>query len=438
MAQIKQNIKVSTIEQVRLSNGRHIVYTFRDDKKYVENVLDFLIEGIEKKNLIIYVDTPNYFERVSNELTRRGFTKSQLDLIVYNDSHHFYASHEPFSVEQIGINFVELMEPHFTETKETRIWASVVWNEQDQKALKKRMCLHEHNYDCFVSENSNVLAVCAYNALTLPASFMNVILQTHEFHMTDNDFSSSHLYKKEPALLSRISEQIKLEEAKENSVIQAEKLGMASKLAAITAHEIGNPLSVIKGFLQLMQETNGVNGTSQLYLNTINSQVEKIEQVAAEFLVLANPQLGNKKEINVFELIESVIDQMKLETENKKIQFKIKIENRDASLFGDPVKLKQMLIHLVKNSIEAMDEGVITIESKDLMNSIQINVIDNGPGIPKNILNQIGEPFVTTKEFGTGLGLLLSKQIIADHDGNLIVESEVGKGATFKVSFPKR
>lgn len=438
MTNIKKDIKGSTIEQVRLSNGRHIVYRYRDDQKYIENVLDFIIEGFEKKNLIVYVDTPNYFERVSHELTERGFTKSQLDSIVYADSHHFYASHEPFNVVQIGRNFGELMGPYFTETTETRIWASVVWIEQDQEALKRRICLNEHNYDCFVSENSNVLAVCAYDELILPASLMNVILQTHEFHMTDTDFSRSHLYKKEPALLFRISEQIKLEEAKENSIIQAEKLDMASKLAAITAHEIGNPLGVIKGFLQLIQETNDVNSTIQLYLSTINKQVEKLEQVAAEFLVLANPQLGNKKEVKVFGLVESMLEQMTLETKSKKIQFKTKIEDPDASLFGDPVKLKQMLIHLVKNSIEAMDEGVITIESKDLMNSIQINVIDNGPGIPKNILNQIGEPFVTTKEFGTGLGLLLSKQIIADHDGNLIVESEVGKGATFKVSFPKR
>lgn len=437
MRKITQNIKVNRIEQVRFSNGRHIVYTYKDDQKYLKNMMDFIIEGIEENQLIIYIDSPDRFEILMEELVARGFSETQLNSIIFNDSTQFYSTQDSFNNEKVQKNFADLVKPHLKKDKETRIWASVVWSDQDQETLKKQVSSHEYRCDCFVSGQSNVLVVCAYEALKLPTSFMNIILQTHKFHMTDTDLSISHLYKKEPLLLSRLSEQIKLEEAKENHVIRSEKLNMASKLAAITAHEIGNPLGVIKGFLQLIQEIDGVSSAGQQYLDTISRQVEKLEQVASEFLTLANPQLGNKKEVNLSQLIREVSELMEAEASRKAIKIEMELEYGKIMFFGDPVKIKQVLVHLIKNSIEVMEGGVITVKVKDLVEGIHIYVVDNGPGIPKHLIDQIGDPFVTTKESGTGLGLLLSKQIIAGHEGRLIVESEVGEGAIFTVIFPK-
>ena len=437
MKQLEQGIEMNTIEQVGLSDGRHIVYTYRDVQKYLENLLAFIVEGIEKEQLIICVDKKEYLDDLSNRLKDMGFTENQLSEVILANSADFYAVQETFNIEQININFAELIGPYFTATRETRIWGSVVWCDQDQEQLKTRMSLHEHNYDCFVSENPNVLAVCAYDALTLPASFMNAILQTHEFHMTDTDFAPSHLYRKEPVLLTRLSEQIKLEETKENELIRSEKLDMASKIAAIAAHELGNPLGVIKGFLQLIEATDGVSDTSRVYFNTISSQVERIEQVSTEFMTLANPHLGNKKEANVAELVEEVQSWMAQQAKDKGIALKTKTTSGELTIFADPVKIKRAIMNLVKNAIEAMDGGEITIEAKDSVDHVHIEIIDNGPGISQEIINQIGDPFVTTKESGIGLGLLISKKIITGHDGKLAVKSEVGKGTTFTISFPK-
>ncbi|GGK03728.1 hypothetical protein GCM10007063_27570 [Lentibacillus kapialis] len=437
MEKSDSNIAVGSTTQVDSSAGRHIVYTYTDIHKYLINATAFIAEGIEKNQIVIYIDQSNRFDIILQNLKNDGFSEDQINEVIFADSDEFYEVHETFNIDRINQNLAQLMGPYSNTEQNIRIWGSVVWKDQDQEILKSRMNLHEHNYDCFISENSNLFAVCAYDALTLPTSYMNVILQTHQFHMTDDDLSASHLYKKEPILLPEIQEQIRIAEAEENEVIRSEKLHIAGELAANIAHELGNPLAVMKGFLQLINKTGDMSGMSQRYVNTISSQVEKMEQITSEFLALANPHLGNKEEIHIPQLIENVQILMADQAAHKAVEIQTKFDHKDIVLVGDETKIKQVLINLIKNAIEAMDQGYIMLWVKDLGDYIHINVIDNGPGIPKYIIDQIGEPFITTKESGTGLGLLISEKIVAGHNGKLVAESDVGHGATFTISLPK-
>src|SRR5699024_5813646 len=104
-----------------------------------------------------------------------------------------------------------------------------------------------------------------------------------------------------------------------------------------------------------------------------------------------------------------------------------KADNEDTVIVADEMKIKQVFVNLIKNAIEAMREGYITLYVKELTNCVHIYIIDNGPGIPDEVLKQLGQSFYTTKETGTGLGLFISEQILNEHNGKLLVESKVGK-----------
>jgi signal transduction histidine kinase len=437
MTQLKNDITAGSTTQVNLSTGRHIVYTYMDTDKYLENVTSFIAEGIEKNEVVVCVDQSDRFDIILKKLKQAGFLESQLNEILFADANIFYGVHDVFNINCINENLAQLIHSSFDKDQAMRIWGAVAWKDQEQEVLRSQMNLHEHNYDCFISENPNLLAVCAYNALKIPASFLNIILKTHEFHMTDADFSSSHFYNRNPVLLSGIAEQIRLADATEKETIHSEKLNIASKLGAVAAHELGNPLAVMKGFLQLINKTDDMSNTNRRYLNTISTQVEKIEHVTSEFLALANPHLGNKLAFNFPQLVADVQSQMYSQTDGKAIEIKTQFDHDEIMLFGDKVKIKQALINLIKNALEAMTEGYILLVVRDTTDHIHIDVIDNGPGISNDVIAHIGEPFVSTKESGTGLGLLISKQIIAGHNGQLTVESEVGQGTRFTMRFPK-
>ncbi|WP_231784092.1 sensor histidine kinase [Lentibacillus sp. JNUCC-1] len=193
----------------------------------------------------------------------------------------------------------------------------------------------------------------------------------------------------------------------------------------------------MKGYLQLIDKSNGSEQQTK-YLKTISAQVNKIEHITAEFAALAEPHLGAQKEVNVTQLFENVKNHMEPQALAKSITISVETEHDTCTIICDEVKMKQVFINLVKNAIEAMDQGHITLEAKEAApHYFNLSVSDNGPGIPDHIFNQLGQPFLTTKPNGAGLGLLICKKIAEAHGGQLMVDSEVGKGTKVTVSLLK-
>ncbi|MFD1031166.1 ATP-binding protein [Metaplanococcus flavidus] len=238
---------------------------------------------------------------------------------------------------------------------------------------------------------------------------------------------------------SVISRDISFQKESEHLLLQSEKLKLAGEIAAGVAHEIRNPMTVISGFVQIMQQD--AKHPYPEYTKIIHSELERINLIISEFLVLAKPQAPAIKSLSLRGLIDNLTLLFSSEFNLKGIVFKENWSGEtDYTLSGEENSLKQVFINLLKNSVEAINPcGTIelTISSESDKN-VSIKISDNGGGMSSESLNRIFEPFYTTKENGTGLGLLISQKIIQDHGGSLKLESIAGKGTIAEVLLPTK
>lgn len=241
------------------------------------------------------------------------------------------------------------------------------------------------------------------------------------------------IYQNEPALhiiIRDISERKRTQEY----LLQSEKLSVAGQLAAGIAHEIRNPLTAIKGFLQLM---NTEMDSKASYFDIIHSEMNRIELILSELLLLAKPQDMKFKKVNLLKVlnhVKALIDTQAIMS-NIEVNLRYKTEILDISC--DENHLKQVFINFLKNSIEAMPHGgkiLIEVED-DASNRLLIRFKDQGCGIPNENLQRIFQPFFTTKETGTGLGLMINMQIIKNHHGTIQVTSNQN-GTSVEVGIP--
>ncbi|MED4787443.1 PAS domain-containing protein [Bacillus atrophaeus] len=234
-------------------------------------------------------------------------------------------------------------------------------------------------------------------------------------------------------ILRDISERKQTEEL----MLKSEKLSIAGQLAAGIAHEIRNPLTAIKGFLQLMKPTMEGN---EHYFDIVFSELSRIELILSELLMLAKPQQHAFKEhLNLKKLISEVTALLETQANLDGIFIKTAFQRDSIFINGDQNQLKQVFINLIKNAVESMpDGGTVEIGTTEDEHSVHVTIKDEGEGIPEKVLKRIGEPFLTTKEKGTGLGLMVTFNIIENHQGTIQVDSKPEKGTAFKISFPKK
>ncbi|SDZ58006.1 two-component system, sporulation sensor kinase A/two-component system, sporulation sensor kinase E [Evansella caseinilytica] len=213
---------------------------------------------------------------------------------------------------------------------------------------------------------------------------------------------------------------------------QSEKLSAVGQLAAGIAHEIRNPLTTLKGFIQLMQSE-----LKSSYLEVMKSELERINFIVSEFLVLSRPHEVSFQLNNVMAILKDVVLLLEPQANLNNIQVKTNINGSVPQINCDANQLKQVFINLLKNAMEAMPEGGnIFVEGKVKEEEICIQMKDEGTGIPPEKIHKLGEPFYTTKKDGTGLGLLVSYRIIKKHGGQIIIESELNKGTQITILLP--
>ncbi|MEG9295803.1 EAL domain-containing protein [Mangrovibacillus sp. Mu-81] len=213
----------------------------------------------------------------------------------------------------------------------------------------------------------------------------------------------------------------------------SEKLSVVGELAAGVAHEIRNPITSIRGFIQLFQQ--GL--IKEDYFCVIFEEFERIEEIVAEFLSLAKPQPIHLKVTDPQTLIKEVITLLSSEANLMNVQIEVDVKEDVGHLNCDLNQIKQVLINLVKNSIEALPNGgLIKVLASRSAGNIVFRVIDNGIGICKDRIEKLGEPFYSNKEKGTGLGLMLCFRIIKQHKGSIEIESEENIGTSVKIVLP--
>ncbi len=239
----------------------------------------------------------------------------------------------------------------------------------------------------------------------------------------------------EPAvqvIIRDISERKKNEEL----LINSEKLYVAGQLAAGIAHEIRNPLTSLKGFLQLIASGRKNNGT---YYDIMNSELDRIEDIVSELLMLSKPQVYDLSYQDLRVMMRDTVTLLETQAILHNIAIEAEYGTDPLWIYGVENQIKQVFINVIKNAIEAMiDGGSIRIKLSRDHDHIHVRIRDEGPGFAEDQLAKIGQPFYTTKEKGTGLGLMVSYKIVDNHQGQINVDSEVGKGTTFEITFPFR
>jgi two-component system, sporulation sensor kinase E len=221
----------------------------------------------------------------------------------------------------------------------------------------------------------------------------------------------------------------------EEMMIASEKLSVIGQLAAAVAHEIRNPLTSLKGFVQLMQVTKKVEDK---HLSVMLSEIERINLISGEMLILGRqPDIVFAQE-EVNEIIKQVLVLMEAQAnlDNVKIEF-IPAETGPLFVNADQNQLKQVLINIIKNGVEAIEgSGLVKVETSKNEHRAVIKIQDNGVGMDQERIDHLGEPFYSTKEKGTGLGLAVCKKIIERHQGEITYHSQKGRGTTVTISLP--
>ncbi|MNO75836.1 Sporulation kinase E [compost metagenome] len=249
--------------------------------------------------------------------------------------------------------------------------------------------------------------------------------------------SESPIYNEEGQITAfiTISRDMTEHNKMEDLLRRSEKLTTVGRLAAGVAHEIRNPLTTLRGFLQMQQSMKMIN---EMHTDIMLSELDRINLIVSEFLILAKPQAVHFEVKDVRFTLGDVISFLDSEAHLHNIEFQVDFSQTPILIHCEENQLKQVFINILKNAMEAMPAGGmirLLVEEED--KKAVIRVIDQGEGISKERLKKLGEPFYTNKEKGTGLGLMVSQRIIEAHKGLLEFDSEVGKGTVVTVTLPK-
>ena len=221
----------------------------------------------------------------------------------------------------------------------------------------------------------------------------------------------------------------------EAQTARADRLSAVGELASGIAHEIRNPMGIIKTISQTLQKEEDQESMVE-GLGIIVKEVDRANKVIQTLLNFARPDVNIVEKVNTGALIDEVLIIINKYAINKKIEIFCDI-GREIVIMGDKEKLKQVFINILLNSIQSMENGGkiwISTEVGDL--GVSISFRDNGTGIEKEDLSKIFNPFFTTKEDGTGLGLSVSNRIIQDHNGYITIDSVVNEGTIVVIYLP--
>jgi PAS domain S-box-containing protein len=252
--------------------------------------------------------------------------------------------------------------------------------------------------------------------------------------------------------------------------IESERIQALTLLAASVAHEIGNPLNALHIHLQLMErelkrlkqssagfsratlatpkrsrppafrpgaDTAEIAGKLENYLSVAKGEIARLDYIVTQFLQAIRPTPPQKKLVSLNDIARQTIELLQPEIENRGQTIEDKLGRQLPSAPLDPAQIKQVLVNLVKNAMQAMSKGgVLTVQTGSGADGVWISIADTGCGIPQDQLNRIFEPFFTTKKKGSGLGLMIVQRIVREHGGLIKIESHVGQGTTFRIWLP--
>ena len=230
----------------------------------------------------------------------------------------------------------------------------------------------------------------------------------------------------------------------EENLEKSKKLALIGEMAAGLAHEMRNPLAAITGSIELLKQGLNLNGTDKRLMQIILRGKNQLESFVRDFLLLARPIPTSRESVDLNEVVEEVLENIKLTDDWTSAIKIVKVFSGKAKSLANREEVRQIIHNLVINAVQAMKEGgILSIEIKnqklnDQEDYVEIKVKDNGCGIEEKNLKNIFEPFITNKEKGTGLGLAIVSRFVDGYKGRIKVESIINEGTTFIVWLPEK
>ncbi len=229
---------------------------------------------------------------------------------------------------------------------------------------------------------------------------------------------------------------------KEARLRRAESLASLTTLAAGVAHEIKNPLGSIGIHIQLMQKSLKLHKsltaeTAGKYLDIINEEIERLNEIIVDFLFAVRPMNTNLELAHINSVVSDLLNFVKYELKNSNIDIHTDLDPNIPKIYMDEKFVKQAILNIIKNAEAAMPQGgILTVKTSEGDGSVHLQIRDTGVGISEENMGKIFEPYFTTKQFGSGLGLTVVYKIIKEHGGEILLESREGEGTTFTINFP--
>ncbi|KWX85689.1 hypothetical protein AMQ83_23290 [Paenibacillus riograndensis] len=225
------------------------------------------------------------------------------------------------------------------------------------------------------------------------------------------------------------------EEKFRSELDNVERLTLVGQMAAGITHEIRNPMAVVRGFLQLMREKSP--GEMDSYYQIVIEELDRANGIINDFLSLAQSRISDKEPVQLHHIIKELAPLLWADANLRGQSVELRLCPSLPLLQLNPREIKQLILNLARNGMEAMEpKGELLLETHFNENKVELIIQDTGSGIPQSQLEKLFVPFYTTKNQGTGLGLPLCLSIAERHHGSIRVESQVGKGTAFIVSFP--
>lgn len=228
----------------------------------------------------------------------------------------------------------------------------------------------------------------------------------------------------------------------QETLLQSEKMALLGKLAAGTAHSIRNPLTSVKMRLFSLNRSCKFTDAQQEDFNVISSEIQQINKIVDNFLEFSRPPRLKTRNMSPSLIVDSALNLLEQRLKSYRVSVELSRSTALSETRIDPDQLKEVIVNIIINACEAIkhDGRIIISEEERFIQPLDrvaiIRIMDDGPGIPKEILPEIFNPFFTTKDHGTGLGLSIAYNIITEHGGWLDVSSKKGQGAAFVITLP--
>jgi len=406
---------------------------------------------IRNSYLIVGVNLEGYYARLNQTRRRIILNYSIIMALVLFGIYVIFKLQETYIVKKT-LNEMKVYTSKLLETMDNAV-ISVdnkgkikTFNRKSEEIFgkKKEEVLHK---DCQEVLNLNILGESIFKKCLLEKKNISqeIILEEKGLKKKILDLNTSFLTDKSGEITGVVAVIRDVTEIKDlnEEVARHKRLAALGKLSAGIAHEIRNPLSSIRGLAQFVYNSFSKTDERKEDLNTIIQEVDRLNKLVVQVLDFAKLKKPNFTHFSLNDLIRKITELFKLEIKDKQIKFSLELSPDISQIQADEDQVRQILMNVIINAIQAIPKkGEIKIKTeKTLLKgepAIKLIVEDSGIGIPEKDLNQIFDPFFSTKEKGSGLGLSIVYKLIEAHQGEIKVESKEGEGTKFVIFLPQK